>query len=236
MFTASAEYYDLIYGSFKDYQTETSRVAGLLRAANPNCRSVLDVACGTGEHARLLTAQGFAVDGLDLNQTFIDIARRKLPAARLFIGEMSSFDLPYRYDAVLCLFSSIGYLRTIERVHAALACFRQHLLPGGLVVVEPWFPPGVLDPARVTENVGEAGGVRVIRTTSVRVRDRTCQLVFDYQITDSAGTRQETEVHDLGLFTVEEMFDAFRSAGLEASYDPTGLIGRGLYVARTVES
>jgi hypothetical protein len=102
-------------------------------------------------------------------------------------------------------------------------------------MVEPWFPPGVLDPARVTENVGESQGVRVVRTTSVRVQDRTCQLLFDYQIMDAAGTRQETEVHELGLFTVEEMLDAFRAAGLQATYDQAGLIGRGLYVARPME-
>jgi SAM-dependent methyltransferase len=235
VFTSSAQYYDLIYGSFKDYQTEADLVARLLRSANPPCRSVLDVACGTGQHASLLTAQGFLVDGLDLNQTFIEIARRKLPAARLFVGDMTSFSLAYQYDAVLCLFSSIGYLRTMDKVRAALACFRQHLAPGGVVIVEPWFPPGVLDPARVSENVGEADGVRVVRTTSVRVQDRTCQLVFDYQIMDSAGTRQETEVHELGLFTVEEMLAAFRTAGLQATYDPAGLIGRGLYVARICE-
>ena len=53
MFDASAEYYDLIYGSFKDYPREAAQIAGLLRQNMPHCRTVLDVACGSGEHARL---------------------------------------------------------------------------------------------------------------------------------------------------------------------------------------
>ena len=51
MFTASAEFYDLIYSTFKDYAAEAAQIASVLRRVNPGCRTVLDVACGTGEHA-----------------------------------------------------------------------------------------------------------------------------------------------------------------------------------------
>ena len=68
MFAASEEFYDLIYSTFKDYAAEATQIASVLRRANPRCRTVLDVACGTGEHARLLAADGFVVDGLDLGR------------------------------------------------------------------------------------------------------------------------------------------------------------------------
>jgi SAM-dependent methyltransferase len=95
-----------------------------------------------GEHARLLTDQGFAVDGLDIESAFVRIASAKNPAGRFVVADMSDFQLPNRYDALLCLFSSIAYLRTLERVTRALACVRDHLAPGGVALVEPWFPPG----------------------------------------------------------------------------------------------
>lgn len=53
MFSASAELYDLIYSSFKDYPAETAQLAALIRAAHPVAHRILDVACGTAEHAAI---------------------------------------------------------------------------------------------------------------------------------------------------------------------------------------
>jgi SAM-dependent methyltransferase len=231
MFSASAEYYDLIYSTKKDYPAEAAWISALLRRLNPQCRTVLDVACGTGEHAKHLAA-GFAVDGLDVDPDFVSIAERKHPAGRFFAADMRDFHLPHRYDAVICLFSSIGYLETLDRVAQALRCFREHLATGGVIVVEPWFAPGVLNPDRVFESEGESNGVRVRRTGRVEIDGRISRIRFEYDITDASGTRHATEVHLLGLFTQEEMLAAFCEAQLEVDYDPKGLTDRGLYVAR----
>ena len=230
MFSESAEFYDLIYRTFKDYADEAAQIASLLRR-NPRCRTVLDVACGTGEHARLLADRGFVVDGIDVDPGFVRIASRKHPSGKFFQADMSDFRLPHRYDAVLCLFSSIGYLRTLDRVTSALICFREHLTPGGVIVIEPWFAPGGLDPDRVVRNIGEADDVSVTRVSRVEIDGRLSRLHFDYEITDAAGTRRVSEVHELGLFTRAELMEAFRNAGLDADYDPKGLTDRGLYVA-----
>jgi SAM-dependent methyltransferase len=232
MFTESARFYDLIYSTFKDYGAEVAQIAGLLRRLNPLCRTILDVACGTGEHARLLTAEGFVVDGLDLDPAFVGIARRKLPSGRFFEGDMSDFHVPQRYDAVMCLFSSIGYLQSPDRVRKALTCFREHLAPGGVLVVEPWYAPDLLDPGRVTRVTGEANGVSVTRVSHIDVEGRLSRLRFDYEISDAAGTRRTSEVHELGLFTTPELLEMFGSTGFAVDYDPRGLSDRGLYVAR----
>ena len=113
---------------------------------------------------------------------------------------------------------------------AALARFRDHLAPGGVILVEPWFPPGVLDTERVAENTGEADGVRVVRRSRVEVEGRLSRLFFDYEISGAAETRRVSEVHELGLFTTAELLDAFRRAGLAVRHDPKGLTDRGLFI------
>ena len=232
MFSESAEFYDLIYSTFKDYRSEADAIAELLRGLNPACRSVLDVGCGTGEHARLLAEHGFVVDGLDLDPTFVQLARRKHPHGRFFVADMADFALPQRYDAVVCLFSSIGYLKTLDRVEQALVRFAEHLAPGGLILVEPWFAPDMLSGWRVMTNTGESANVRVTRTSRVAIEGRLSRVFFDYTIIDKENTRTAYEVHELGLFTASEMMETFRRAGLAAKHDPVGLTGRGLYVAR----
>src|SRR4029453_197091 len=113
--------------------------------------------------------------------------------------------------------------KTLDRVTGALRCFREHLAPGGVVVVEPWFPPGGLDATRVTTNIGEANGVRVSRTARAEIAGRLSRPFFAYEITDASGTRRASEVHELGQFTTEEQVDAFREAGLDVEHDPKGL-------------
>ena len=235
MFNASAEYYDLIYAAFKDYAAEMAQVSSLLRRLNPDCRTVLDIGCGTGEHARLLTDQGFAVDGLDIETAFVRIASAKNPAGRFVVADMSDFQLPNRYDALLCLFSSIGYLRTLERVTRALACFRDHLAPGGLALVEPWFPPGVLEANREFTHSGETQGVKVSRHSRTEIDGTLSRLLFEYEIDDHGVVRRVSEVHELGLFTTEEMMRASGAAGLHVDHDPEGLTGRGLFIARRTQ-
>ena len=145
---------------------------------------------------------------------------------------MSDFELPQQYDAVLCLFSSIGYLQTLDRVRRAFSCFRDRLTPQGIIIVEPWFAPGVLEPGRVTRQTAEANGIRVSRVSRVEIEGNISRLFFEYEISDSTGTRHASELHELGLFTTTELLRTFEDAGLQADYDPKGLTERGLYIAR----
>ncbi|HYD50993.1 MAG TPA: class I SAM-dependent methyltransferase [Gemmatimonadaceae bacterium] len=237
MFSASAELYDLIYAGIKDYGAEARAIAAIVRAAHPGARTLLDVACGTGEHARLLAAEhGFTVEGLDLEPGFLRIAREKLGADAVHQGDMERFALPRRYDVVACLFSSIGYLRTLDAVQRALERFRAHLAPGGIVLVEPWFPPDVLEDGRVRVDTAAGEGVTVARLAHTAVEGRLSRLRFEYLIGRRAGIEHAVELHELGLFTTEELLACFAAAGLRATHDPAGPSGRGLFVARATTS
>ena len=57
---------------------------------------------------------------------------------------------------------------------------------------------------------------------------------FEYLIADADGIRRESEIHELALFSVEEMKSFFTQSGYDVSYDSVGLINRGLYIARPI--
>jgi len=171
--------------------------------------------------------------GLDLEPAFVRIAQRKTPGGDFFRADMMGFDLGRTYDVVLCLFGSIGYVRTLENLRRALECFRKHLAPGGVVVVEPWFEPAAWQPGRVMLVTAEGEGISVCRMSRSAVRDGLSVIEFEYLIGRAAGIEHRREVHELGLFTAAELAQCFAAAGLDVvEHDREGLTGRGLFVAR----
>jgi ubiquinone/menaquinone biosynthesis C-methylase UbiE len=91
MFVESAELYDAIY-HFKNYARECERLRTLIGEAVPAANTILDVACGTGEHARFLK-EHYAVDGVDINENYLRAARLKNPAGNYTRADMTDFDL-----------------------------------------------------------------------------------------------------------------------------------------------
>ncbi len=232
MFSESAEFYDLIYRQFKDYRAESTRLVELLREHSPSAMSLLDVACGTGEHARYLGQAGYSVDGVDIEPTFVELAQRKNPDGRYFCQDMVELELDRTYDAVLCLFSSIGYVRTEIRLRRAIERFANHAVAGGLVVVEPWFKPGDMQDGYFGMQTAETEDVKVCRMARTTLSEGISRVEFEYLVARREGLERRGEVHELGLFTREQMEAAFRDAQLQVEYDPEGLFGRGLYFAR----
>lgn len=229
MFSRTARLYDALY-SFKDYAVEAARVAEEIRRRFGGARTLLDVACGTGKHLEFLRAH-FEVSGVDLDEHLLEIARRRMPDVPFVEADMVVLSLGKQFDAVTCLFSSIGYTLTLERMRAAIAAMAAHLVEGGVLVVEPWLTPETFEAGHVGALLVEEPGVTVARVNSSTRAGAVSTLVFHYLIgAPGSEIAHEVEEHRLGLFTEDEYRGAFIDAGLDVEHDPEGLTGRGLYL------
>ena len=124
-----AAYYDPIY-HFKDYEGESRRLHRLLSEEGlEDGAQVLEAACGTGSYLVHL-ARSFSVAGFDLSEELLEIARQKLPDVPLFQANMADFTTKDPSDALLCLFSSVGYLYPEEELRSAASCFARAVRPG----------------------------------------------------------------------------------------------------------
>ena len=72
-----ARYYDRIY-AYKDHAAEVRFIVAAMRRYRVEGKDILDVACGTGRHAKLLVNRGYHVLGLDKHQEVLRIARKKV--------------------------------------------------------------------------------------------------------------------------------------------------------------
>jgi Methylase involved in ubiquinone/menaquinone biosynthesis len=87
-------------------------------------KKILDIGCGPGLYASLLTQKGAVVHGIDISSELIGIAKKEAPTAELIIGDATR--LPYKnleFDIIIAL-HVLYYLKSwdqvLKEIHAVL--------------------------------------------------------------------------------------------------------------------
>jgi len=120
VFVKNAKLYQLVLeGMWERGEEDAVAISSYLAAEGLKGCRVLDAPCGIGRVAIPLARLGFDVSGIDLSPHLVGVANKKAAQfkvaagrARFFIGDMrdlgSRFE-PSSFDAVLNVFTSIGY-------------------------------------------------------------------------------------------------------------------------------
>jgi len=222
--------YDEIYTRLKNYPEESEKVRSWITKLRPNAQSILDVACGTAEHAKYLKSH-FEIDGLDISKNFVTFAQKKNPECQYFQADMTDFKLGRRYDVVMSLFSSIGYVLTKRNLSKAIGAFARHLSDNGILLIEPWFTPDAWQTGNTHMAIVSEPDLKIARVSVSEKLDAHSHFKWHYLVGTPQGVRHFTEEHTLALFSVSDMKAAFEANGLNVTYDPEGIFGRGLYIA-----
>ncbi len=225
--------YDKIY-AWKDYESEAWRLRQLLlNSGVDEGARVLEVACGSGPHMQHL-AEAFQMTGTDLNEPMLDLARQRLPDVTFFASDMAALEVDEPFDALLCLFSAIGYMHGVERLAAAARAFAAALKPGGVVVIEPWLSQDMFVDGTPSLYTWEDDRLKLARASVVRAEGRKSVLEFHWMVARrDQGVERFTERHELWMFNRSEYLDAFRDAGIPVTFHSAGLSdNRGIYVGR----
>jgi SAM-dependent methyltransferase len=228
-YTSRPELYDAEY-AFKDYAEEAAAILRIVHERAPRARTLLDVACGTGRHLEHLRKE-LDCEGADLDEGLLAVARARLPEVPLHQADMRELALGRRFDVVTCLFSAIGFVGGPAGLAAAAAALARHVAPGGLLLVEPWLRPDTWIPGRPHVLAHDEPGLALARVSLSGLQDeRVSTTEMHYVVATAAGVEHFVELHELYLFTDDELRAAFERTGLEVEHDAEGLTGRGLWI------
>lgn len=181
-----ADAYDLLYQD-KDYAAECDLIERLFqRCGDGPIRRILDLGCGTGNHALPLARRGYEVVGVDRSEDMLAQARRKADPESdgrvvFYQEDLRRIDFHQQFNAALMMFAVLGYQLENADVLSALRAARQHLRPGGLLLLDVWYGPAVLrqkpsDRAKVipTEN----GRILLVASGKLDVQRHLCGVSY----------------------------------------------------------
>ncbi|HAR62783.1 MAG TPA: SAM-dependent methyltransferase [Candidatus Margulisbacteria bacterium] len=140
-----ARYYNLLYKD-KNYYAEVDYVDSLIKRYKQDCRNILDLGCGTGIHAKLLTGKGYCVHGIDQSEQMISLAKENNigSSSDFSKGDIRSLELDNTFDVITALFHVISYQVANNDLINTFAGISKHLATEGICIFDVWYGPAVL--------------------------------------------------------------------------------------------
>ena len=220
--TGYADLYDLFYAD-KPYAEEVTFLQELFREHGVGeVGRILELACGTGEHAVRLAAAGYRVTATDGSAAMVALAREKAERRGASV-DLAVCDMrcppqsSEPFDAAICLFDSIGYVQTDEAVAAVVCAVGEQLRAGGLFVFEFWHAPAMVrgfDPVRVRRFLRDGSTLFRISETELEAARSLAHVTYNVYDLRADGTYDHVaERHTNRYFTVAEFEPMARANG-----------------------
>jgi SAM-dependent methyltransferase len=222
MYERSARIYDLLYvgTGIKDYEAETAELRRIIEESNPAARTLLDVACGTGAHLAELS-RWYEVEGADISPAMLAVARARVPGIPLHQADMRTIALGKTFDAVICLFSSIGYITDPKEMRSTVASLAAHVAPGGVLILDGWVRPDAWRAGNRPEpEIARDRETTVVRLAATWRKGSITEMDMHHLVQTAAGVEYFVEHHRLALTATEDYVAAVESAGLSARVIP----------------
>ena len=102
----------------------------------PQGARVLDLCCGTGQLAKVLTEKGYQVTGIDGSAKMLRYAKINAPYAEFINEDARTFKLPPVYDAVFSTFDSLNHILKAAELLRTFKNASKCLVSGGILIFD----------------------------------------------------------------------------------------------------
>lgn len=226
-----SDFYDLFYQD-KNYEEEANYFSSKIRKYVPHAKSILELGCGTGKHARYFVNDNFVVTGVEASS---DMASKCDVSSKFTVEicDIRDFETDQKFDSIISLFHVVSYITLSEDLNKLFSKISEMLNPGGVFVFDTWFTPAVMSigPETRSKNV-QNDQVEVFRVAvpSTNVLSNTVDVTYNvfirYKGQDTYSL--ETEVHKMRHFAIPEIRMFAESAGMYLAEAEEPLTGNQL--------
>lgn len=226
-FKAISSYYDALYVNDREYASEAAKVKELLaKHGVPPKADLLVLACGTGGHVPHFK-DAYRVSGLDLSQDMLDQATKKFPEVPFYLGDLSNFQVDVAFDAMICMYGSIGFVKTVANLRAAMKCIATHLRPNGVAFITPWSTSEDFQDHMVVDAI-DRPDLKIARVEQVRLKGpKIVEVSFHHLLGQNNDVTYNKQSMEIGLFSRAEYLSAMSDAGLKIVEEYAGSDVRG---------
>lgn len=213
-----AAFYDV------EFATREHELPFFRRAAARTGGPILEVACGTGRLTVPLAEDGHEIVGLDLSAPMLERARKRAAAHGVTIqwvhADCRTMAIGRRFALIFSATGAMQHLLDFEAARAFLAAARDHLAPGGTLILDV-FNPDIRKLARPPisyrfKQFTDAAGETITVDATSRYAADVQQLRFnlEYRIGDRLVREKRVTMR---CFFPEELLALCRNAGFEVA-------------------
>lgn len=225
-----AKYYDTMY-EFIDYEKNVADLHAIIQKYKKSSGNrLLDVACGTGTHISYLKHM-YQTTGYDISAEMLEVARSKCSDIEFIQGNMITMMLDRKFDVIICLFGSIGYLTNRNNLEKAIQAFSNHVVTGGLLVIEPIFTAETYRDKSANILCLDLPEIKIARTNVTRRDGDIAYLDFHFLVsTQENGTEHFIDPSPMSVFSRSTYLQLMEESGFSASFIEPGLSKEGLFI------
>jgi len=196
---------------------DTQRETIFIQSALPKKEIILDLCCGTGRHSIILKRRSWNMIGLDLSKNLLAIAKRNMKNERvefpLVRADMRYF--PFRnqvFNAVICMFTSFGYLPSEIEDMKSFKEVRRTLRKGGEFLLDVANKDHVIKVFQEKE-WAEFEPFYMLEKRSLDLQ--TSRLLSQWTIIRKASKEVRSLQHNVRLYTLQALKQMLNEAGLK---------------------
>jgi len=199
----------------RDTARETDFIQSILRKKG----TALDLCCGTGRHAIILQRRGWSMIGLDLSRNLLALAKQNMKKERVNLplvrADMRHF--PFRkqvFDAVICMFTSFGYLPTESDDMQSFKEVKRTLRKNGKFLLDVANKNHIIKVLQERE-WAEYEPFYMLEKRSLELGKQTSRLLSQWTIIRKDTKEVKTLQHNVRLYTPQTLKQKLSRTGLK---------------------